>query len=146
MPGTAGARNNSITVDVLYRGTTQALGVFDTWEGGNVTADNTKHRRGAMGEQVAIGGPVTIEDVTVSRDYDLDRDHAHPVGAQDLPHWLSEAVGRARVTATKTYMDEDGNTFGSPIVITGILIGYNQPASDSDSSDVAMVELVINPS
>lgn len=138
MAGTVSARNNYITCTVTYRGETRDFGVFDTWEGGNVTADNTKHRRGGMGPQVAVGGPVTIEDVTVSRDYDLSRDHQHA-------HWLSTAVGRGRATATKIYLDDDGNAFGPPIVITGILIGYNQPASDSDSSDVAMFELVINP-
>ena len=138
MPGTVSARNNRITASVTFNGETRNLGIFDTWEGGNVTADNTKHRRGGMGPQVAVGGPVTIEDVTVSRDYDLERDHQHA-------HWLSTAVGRGRITATKQYLDDDGNSFGDVIVITGILIGYNQPAADSDSSDVAMVELVINP-
>lgn len=136
--GTVSARNNSITVDVTYRGELRSFGVFDTWEGGNVTAENTKHRRGGMGPQVAIGGPVTIEDVTVSRDYDLSRDHKHA-------HWLSNAVGRARVVAKKQYLDEDGNVFGDAMIIRGILIGYNQPASDSDSGDVAMFEIVINP-
>jgi hypothetical protein len=135
---TASARQNRINVTVKYKGDTRDLGVFDTWEGGNVTADNTKHRRGGMGEQVAIGGPVTIEDVTISRDYDLARDNINA-------HWLSEAVGRGRVTATKYYLDADGLPYGHPIIITGILIGYNEPASDSDSGDVAMFEIVINP-
>lgn len=136
--GTASVRQNSISVVVVYRGEKRDLGVFDTWEGGNVTADNTKHRRGGMGEQVAIGGPVTIEDVTVSRDYDLLRDNRHA-------HWLAGAVGRARVVATKKYLDADGLAFGKPIVISGILIGYNEPNADSDSGDVAMYEIVINP-
>jgi len=138
LKATAGVRNNEIKVDVSYRDETRALGVFDTWEGANVTAENTKHRRGGMGPQVAIGGPVTIEDLTISRDYDLTRDHKDA-------HWLSNAVGRARVIAKKTYLDEDGVAFGDPIVITGILIGYNQPNSDSDSGDIAMFEIVINP-
>lgn len=138
MAGTVSARNHEITVSVTYRGETRDLGVFDTWEGAGVTADNTKHRRGGMGPQVAVGGPVTIEDLTVTRDYDLDRDHQHA-------HWLSAAVGRARVSAHKTFLDGDGLAFGPPIVITGILIGYTQPDGDSDSSDVAMVGLVINP-
>jgi len=135
---TASVRQNNITVDVIYRDETKSLGTFDTWEGGNVTAENTKHRRGAMGAQVAIGGPVTIEDVTISRDYDLSRDNPNS-------HWLSNAVGRARVTASKQYLDADGLVFGDPIIITGVLIGYNEPNADSDSSDVAMMELVINP-
>jgi hypothetical protein len=138
MPGTVSARNHEITVSVSHATETRDLGVFDTWEGANVTAENTKHRRGGMGPQIAVGGPVTVEDLTISRDYDLSRDHQHA-------HWLSDKVGRARVTAKKTFLDEHGVAFGPPIIITGILIGYNQPAGDSDSSDVAMVELVINP-
>lgn len=135
---TASVRQNRITVSVTYKGEVRDLKVFDTWEGGNVTADNTKHRRGGMGEQVAIGGPVTIEDVTVSRDYDLLRDN--PNGK-----WLAGAVGRARVTAQKQYLDANGDGYGKPVIITGILIGYNEPNADSDSGDVAMLELVINP-
>lgn len=135
---TASVRQNEITVDVTYRGELRKFGIFDTWEGGNVTADNTKHRRGGMGKQVAIGGPVTIEDVTISRDYDLTRDNPNAI-------WLSGAVGRAAVVATKRYLDADGNRFGTAIVITGVLIGYNEPNSDSDSGDVAMFELVVNP-
>lgn len=136
--GTASVRQNNITCEVTYLGETRKLGTFDTWEGGNVTAENTKHRRGNMGPQVAIGGPVTVEDVTISRDYDLARDN--PNGK-----WLSDAVGRATVVAIKDYLDSDGKSFGHPVTIKGILIGYNEPNSDSDSSDVAMLELVINP-
>jgi hypothetical protein len=136
--GTVSARQHSITVTVTYRGVKRDLGIFDTWEGAGVTAENTKHRRGGMGPQVAIGGPVTIDDLTLSRDYDLTRDNPHA-------HWLAGAVGRAQVTATKTYLDADGIAFGDPIVIGGILIGYNEPDGDSDSGDVAMFELVVNP-
>jgi len=136
--GTAGVRQNNITVEVTYKGELKRLGTFDTWEGANVTAENTKHRRGGMGQQVAIGGPVTIEDLTVSRDYDLTRDNP-------LAHWLSRAVGRGQASATKQYLDADGTAYGNPIIITGVLIGYNEPNADSDAADVAMFELVINP-
>lgn len=137
---TASVRQNRVIVTVRYNGKTENFGgqPFDTWEGANVTADNTKHRRGGMGAQVAVGGPSTIEDLTLSRDYDLLRDHA-------IAQWMSSAVGKGRVSASKQYLDSDGVNFGKPIVITGVLVGYNQPNADSDSGDVAMVELVINP-
>lgn len=146
-PQTVSVRQNNINVTVTYRGVTKDLGVFDTWEGAGVTAENTKHHRGGMGIQVAVGGTTTIEDLTVTRDYDLIRDHqgvGFAVG-DDLAHWLSTAVGRARATAKKTYLDGDGDAYGNPIVISGVLIGYTQPGSDSDASDVAMFEIVINP-
>lgn len=138
-PVPASVRQNEITVSVTYNGVTKDLGVWDTWEGANVTSESTKHRRGGMGIQVAVGGVVTIEDLTVSRDYDLARDNPNA-------HWLSNAVGKGSAVATKHYLDEDGNHYGDPIQISGVLIGYNEPNSDSDSSDFAMVEIVINPS
>jgi hypothetical protein len=137
-PVPASVRQNEITVDVIFNKKTYQLGVFDTWEGGNVTAESTKHRRGGMGIQVAVAGVPTIEDVTVSRDYDLARDNP-------MAHVLSNAVGRARVVATKTYLDSDGNPYGDPIIIRGVLVGYNEPNSDSDAADFAMFEIVINP-
>lgn len=136
--GTVSARQNEINVTVTFKGEKRDLGVFDTWEGANVTADNTKHRRGGMGPQIAIGGPVTIEDLTISRDYDLTRDNPHH-------HWLAGAVGRGIVVATKQWLDSDGVKFGKPVVITGVLIGFNDPEGDSDSGDVSMFELVVNP-
>src|SRR3954452_21317119 len=98
---TASVRQNKITCTVTYLGTKLDMGIFDTWEGANITADNTKHRRGGMGPQVAIGGPVTIEDLTVSRDYDLARDNKNA-------HWLSDGVGKAQITARKVYWASTG--------------------------------------
>lgn len=135
---TVSQRGFEVKVSVTFKGETRDLGVFDTWSGGNVTADNTKHRRGGMGPQIAIPGPKTLEDVTVSRDYDPPRDHGDA-------HWLSGAVGKARVVASKSVLDEDDNAFGRPLVVKGILIGYNHPEHDSDSGDTAMFEIVISP-
>lgn len=138
IPSPTSVRQNEIIADVTYGTETRQFGVFDTWEGGNVTAESTKHRRGGMGIQVAIAGTPTIEDITVGRDYDLVRDNPHM-------HWLANAVGRARVVLTKHFLDVYGNRFGKPIIITGVLVGYNMPTSDSDGSEFAMFELVVNP-
>lgn len=135
---TVSARGFEVKASVTFRGEVRDLGTFDTWEGGDITADNTKHRRGGMGPQVAVPGPATVEDVTITRDYDPPRDHQHA-------HWLSSAVGKARVIATKSVLDEDGNAFGRPLVIRGILVGYNHPGHDSDSGDTAFVGIVISP-
>jgi hypothetical protein len=135
---TVSQRGFDVKVSVTFKGETRDLGTWDTWSGGNVTADNTKHRRGGMGVQIAIPGPATVEDITVTRDYDPPRDHQHA-------HWLSAAVGKARVVASKAVLDEDDIVFGRPLTISGILIGYNNPDHDSDSGDTAMVGIVISP-
>jgi hypothetical protein len=136
--GTAGSRQSAVTVTVKWRGETKSLGIFDTMEGGGATAENTKHRRGNMGKQVAIGGPSTIEDVTVSRDLDLARDLV------DMK-WVFTKVGQATVVASRQFIDAHGTGFGAPWVVTGILIGCTPPPHDSDSADIAMWEIVINP-
>jgi len=135
---TRGARDYSVTASVTYRGETRDFGVFDTWEGGNVTSDNTKHRRGALGIQISIGGPKSIDDITITRDYDLARDHQHA-------HWLSGCVGRARGVFRKQPLDDNSVAYGAPLVLQGVIIGYNHPSHDSDSSDVSMVALVLSP-
>src|SRR3954468_25108587 len=119
-PSPASVRQNEITVDLTYNKKLYELGIFDTWEGANVTAETTRHRRGSMGKQIAVAGVPTIEDLTISRDYDLVRDNP-------MAHILSNAVGRGKVVATKHYLDFDGARFGKPIVITGVLVGYNEP-------------------
>jgi hypothetical protein len=131
-------RQNEITVDLVFKGVTYELGVFDTWEGGNVTAESTKHRRGGMGIQIAVAGVPTIEDVTIGRDYDLARDNP-------MAHILSNAVGRGRIVATKHYKEPGGDNYGDPIIIRGVLVGYNEPNSDSDSADISMFQIVVNP-
>lgn len=137
-PSPVSVRQNEITVDIIYKGVTYELGVFDTWEGGNVSAESTKHRRGGMGIQVAVAGVPVIEDVTIGRDYDLVRDNP-------MAHILSSAVGRARAVATKRYLDTEGNRGGAPIILRGLLVGYNEPNADSDASDIGMFQVVINP-
>lgn len=113
------------------------LGVFSSLTGGNVTADEVKHRPGAMAPAESLGGPRSVENVTVSRLYKRDRDHA-------IVHDLANQVGRAEAVATKQPLDADGNAFGRPIVYTGTLIGLAFPDADSESSDAAMLELEIS--
>lgn len=137
-PSPSSARHNQITVDLIFNKKTYNLGVFDTWEGGGVTSESTKHRRGGMGRQIAVAGVPVIEDVTIGRDYDLVRDNP-------MAHTLSDAVGRGRIVATKVYLNDDREAVGDPIVIRGVLVGYNEPNSDSDSGDINMFQIVVNP-
>lgn len=131
--------NFRVTVSVTWRGERRDLGVFDTKEGGNMTADDSKYRRGGMGPSRAVGGPPEAENVTVSRDWDLTRDKQHL-------KWLMGAVGSARMEVKQTFLDEGGLAGGSPedlLVQTGVLTGVNPPAHDSNSSNVAMLELTM---
>jgi hypothetical protein len=126
--------DRQVTVSVTFRTETRNLGVFDTKEGGGVTADGTKHRRGGLGPEKAYGGAPSVQDVTLTRDYDLARDHANA-------RWLMGKVGRARITIVDQFLDEFGVAFGEPFVYTGKLTGATPPNHDSDSSDLGFFEL-----
>ena len=110
------------------------LGVFDTKSGGETTAEPTKRRAGGMGAHKSYAALPDHGDVTVSRDYDLERDH-------ELVRRLRPRVGRARMTISEQPLDEDGAPWGRPVVYTGRLIGVSPSEVDSDSTDAAMFEL-----
>lgn len=118
----------TVTVDGL------PLGVFDTKSGGETTAEPTKRRSGGMGRQKSYAALPDHGDVTVSRDYDLERDH-------ELVRRLRRRVGRASMVIAEQPLDENGAPWGQPVIHTGRLIGVSPSEVDSDSADAAMFEL-----
>lgn len=114
------------------------LGTFDKLSGGEVDSEETTYKPGAMGARVSLGGSVNVGAVTVSRLYDLTRDHG-------IVHWLIARAGRASAVVSKQPLDVDGNVFGRPIVYSGKLKQVNPPEVDSESSDSALIELEITP-
>lgn len=127
----------NVTVVVTFNGETRSLGTFDKMSGGLVDSEELKYRPGAMGAQVSLGGYKSVENITVSRLFDLSR---------DLPQvpWLIAAAGKGDVTVTKQSLDVDGNAFGSPLVYSGRLKKVNPPDVDSESNDAALIELEIS--
>lgn len=122
----------SVTVDGIR------LGVWDTLEGGEVDSEETKFKPGGMAPSVSLGGSVEVGNVTVSRLYDLARDHS-------IVHWLLGRVGRAQVVVSKQPLTADAAAYGSPIVYRGILKSVTPPEVDSTGSDPSMIELEVTP-
>lgn len=128
----AGTRQDQYSVSVAVNGAN--LGVWDKMSGGDIDSEETKYNPGAMGASVSLGGRKTVTNVTVSRLYDLQRDH-------HLAPTLIAAVGKGDMTVVKQPLDADGNAFGSPIVYTGKLKMVQFPEHDSESNTAAMVAL-----
>lgn len=126
------SREDQYNVSVVVDGVN--LGTFDGMTGGEITADSTKFRPGGMGKQKSLGGPVQVENVTVSRNYELERDH-------NLNPFLIGRIGKGDGTIIKQPLDVDGNAFGKPTVWTGKLQRYALPDHDSESTDAGMLEL-----
>jgi hypothetical protein len=114
------------------------LGTWDKLSGGEVDSDETKYRPGAMGKPISLGGAVTVNNVTISRLFDLRRE-------QSIIHWLLSRVGKGAMVVNKQPLDVDGNAYGRPLVYTGMLKQVTPPEHDSESSDAALVALEMTP-
>lgn len=127
----------NVTVSVTYNGETKDLGTFDKLTGGEVDSEETKFFPGGMGEAISLGGRKTVGNVTVSRLYDLARDHS-------IAYWLIAASGKGDATVTKQPLDVNGNTYGRPLVYKGKLKAFTPPDHDSTESGEAMFELEVS--
>jgi len=115
----------------------QDLGTWDKMTGGGVDSEEKKYKPGAMGPEVSLGGSVSVDNITVSRLYDLSRHHT-TVKA------IIAKVGKGTVVVSKQPLDVDGNVFGDPIVYRGKLKTCTPPEVDSEGNDAAMVELEVS--
>lgn len=115
-----------------------ALGTFDTFKGGEVDSDEQKYRPGGMADPVSLGGAVTMGNVTIERNYQLDRDHS-------IIHQLLALAGRATITVAKQPLDLNKVPYGRPLVYQGKLKMVTPPDHDSTSSNPGMLALEFVP-
>lgn len=123
--------SNTVTID----GT--PMGVWDTFGGGDVEAEETKYRPGGMQPQVSLGGSTSVNNVTLSR----------LLGKEDWPvmhDLMSSRVGKADVTVSRQPLDADGNPFGRPLVYRGKLQNVNPGDTDSNSADAQTWTIVVS--
>ncbi len=113
------------------------LGVWENRTGGGGDSEETKHREGGMGIYVSLGGPQTIDNVTVARRYDLVRDS--PIVAE-----LYRARGKARVTVVEQDLDEFGVADGATHTWSGKLKSVAKGDSNANSTDVRMITCEIS--
>lgn len=128
-------RANQYSIAVSLDG--DDLGIFDKMSGGMVNSEETKYPPGGMAPEVSLGGRVMTDNVTVSRLYDLNRDHL------SIKHLMSR-VGKGTVVVKKQPLDVDTNPFGEPIVYRGLLKSVKAPETDSESSSAALLEMEVS--
>lgn len=110
-------------------------GTFDKMSGGDMDSEELKYKPGAMADEISLGGPITVANVTVSRLYKLNRDHV------SVPAW-KKAVGKGAAVITKQPLDVNKSPFGNPIVYTGTLKMLKLPEPDSEGGGSAgLVEM-----
>lgn len=133
----SGTRQDQYSIAVSIDGSD--YGIWDKLSGGDVDSSEQKYNPGGMAPEVSLGGKVTVNNVKVSRLYDLDRDHT-------VIKTIIGRVGKGRVVVKKQPLDVDGNAFGDPIVYQGILKTCTPPEVDSESTNAALVELEVSTS
>jgi len=113
------------------------LGTFDKMTGGAVDSEDTKYYPGGMGPPISLGSRKSVDNITVSRLYRLDRDH-------DVAWKQIERAGKSDAIVTKHPMDINGNIWpGKPLVYRGTVKRVSFPEVDSESSTAGLIEIEI---
>lgn len=131
-----GSRQDQASITVIVGD--EDTGTWDKRSGGARTSDSTKYRPGNMGAPISLGGWPDTDNLTISRIYDIPRDHA-----SGLVRRLLSAVGKARVKVSDQPLNPEGVPVGDPLNWTGTLVGVTYPERDSESSDAAMLEIEV---
>lgn len=128
-------RTNQFLITAVCDG--RPLGVFDSFEGGEVDSEETKYRPGGMADEVSLGGSRTVANITIGRLNELARDN-------DLIRWLLSRVGRGQMVVNKQPLDVNKNPFGRPLVYTGKLKTVTPPNHDSNDNSAAVWTMVVS--
>lgn len=121
-----------VTVNVTGIGD---LGIWDTFEGGEVDSEARTYRPGGLKDAVALPAPAATSDVTVSRAYSADKDW-------DLERQLVESVGRAIRIGKKPLTFDNSPTSAKPATYSGVLKAVRTPTHDSEGDRVSRLQIV----
>jgi hypothetical protein len=108
---------------------------WNTYEGGDLEADDAKGRAGGMGKQVSAGGPAARSDVTVGIELTDIVAGWHPA--------LEAAVGGGKARVSLHFLGPDRLPNGQTHTVTGTLKAANLPTM-GDGSDIANYQLVVS--
>lgn len=110
------------------------LGTFDEKDGGDIDSDETVFRPGGMKELYSLGGPRTVTNLTLRRNYRLHRDHP-------LSEYLIKSVGKYNAKLTGQPLDHAGSPFGDPFIYVAKVKRVQFPTHNSNAADASMLEI-----
>jgi hypothetical protein len=108
-------------------------GMWATYEGGALEADDQKTRPGGMTNQVAIGGPTSRNDVTVTTQF------TDAIAA--IAKNFENRSGRGTIDISVSYMDMNG-TPRHGFTRSGIVKSVQIPDVDVNTGDVAFLTVI----
>jgi hypothetical protein len=111
-------------------------GYWSALEGGNISSESTKVYDGGEKVPDVITSEPEVEDITITRNFDRERD-------EDLMAELRQLVGSYSTTLSKTATDPNLVATGKPVVYPKArLKGFNEPTYDAAGTDPAQWGLV----
>ena len=109
-------------------------GMWATYEGGALEADDQKTRPGGMTRQIAIGGPTSRGDVTVTTQF--------TDGIAKIAKDFENRSGRGKLDISVTFQTPDGDSKGASFARSGIVKSVQIPDVDVNTGDVAFLTVI----
>lgn len=113
----------------------QDFGYWAVKEGGGLETEDSSYDD--WDGEVKLGGKRSRAEITLRKLY---RENVHAVYRT-----LDAKGGFGKVTLTSSPTDDDGVSWGDPIINTGVLGNVKAPDVDKGSSDGGEIELTIRP-
>lgn len=113
-------------------------GVFDGWEGFEVTTSSDTYNAGGMADAEALPGPVKTSEGKVSRGYRGERD-------APLERWLLQRLNQPVIAGRLALNPDKSPVTNGLLTVRGILTGVATPKHDSNGTAVSRLELTILP-
>lgn len=111
------------------------LGIFDTFDGGDVSSEAKVYRAGGMADPEVLSAAPATEDVTVSRGYRGERDGP-------LKRTLNNKVGHD-ITIGKQPLNGDKSIVPDSLeTFTGKIKSVSGPSHNSEGTDVSKLTIV----
>lgn len=111
-------------------------GDWETLTGRELDSDGDAYRPLPGQAQVALGGPKTYSEITVSRTYIAERDFG-------MVKTLRTLGSRATGSVTEAELDDDYNAFGNTTTWTVRFKGLKAPDVDRESGNRKKVEITL---
>lgn len=124
---------NNWTVHLTLDG--QDYGYWAAKEGGGIETEDSSYQD--WDGEVKLGGQRSRAEITLRKLY---REQVHAVYKT-----LDARAGRGVAVVTSSPTDDDGVSWGDPIINTGVLGNVTPPTVDKSSSDGGEIEITIRP-
>ncbi len=110
------------------------IGVFDSFDGGDIDSDSSTYSAGGMADPEALPGTVTTGEVTVGRGYRGERDAV-------LKKYLNTQIGQPIVIGKQPLNPDKSPVPGGLETFRGVVKGVSTPKHDSNGSSVTKFEI-----